>query len=108
MEKILSLRTQGSPVNRNINKVENYGIELATACQLNSHLGLNMNYSYLHMKYPVPAAPEHQLYLGGRYARSNWSVATGLQYINGILLWVVQPLKTTCCGTFVSPIPPLK
>lgn len=74
----------GSPVNRNINKVENYGIELATACQLNSHLGLNMNYSYLHMKYPVPAAPEHQLYLGGRYARSNWSVATGLQYINGL------------------------
>lgn len=43
-----------------------------------------MNYSYLHMKYPVPAAPEHQLYLGGRYARSNWSVATGLQYINGL------------------------
>ena len=74
----------GSPVNRNINKVENYGIELATACQLNSHLGLNMNYSYLHMKYPVPAAPEHQLYLGGRYARSNWNVATGLQYINGL------------------------
>ena len=36
------------------------------------------------MKYPVPAAPEHQLYLGGRYARSNWSVATGLQYINGL------------------------
>lgn len=81
---IFSDQSTGKLLNRNIDKVKNYGLELAAIYELNNRLSLNMNYSYLHMKYPVLAAPEHQLYLGGRYARSNWSVATGLQYINGL------------------------
>ncbi len=72
----------GAPQYINTGKIENYGAELAARYSLNAHWNLSGNYSFLHMKYIVPAAPRHKLHLGATYATGRWSASTGLDYIN--------------------------
>jgi len=81
---IQTIMQSGKPLNVNIGKIKNYGAELASAYRVNGSLNLSANYSWLHMKYPVLAAPEHQLYISGQYNRARWGVSTGLQYVHNI------------------------
>ncbi|MBQ8593566.1 MAG: TonB-dependent receptor [Bacteroidaceae bacterium] len=81
---IMLLRENGKPLNTNVDKVENYGLELSTDYKISTRWQMNANYSFLHMKYPVIAAPEHKAYLGVHAHYDSFSFTTGLQYIAGL------------------------
>lgn len=90
---IMRVPVDGRPMNVNTGKVENYGVEADIAYVINAAWSVTANYSYLHMKYPVIAAPEHKLYGGVRFSRGRWNASTGLQYIHN-LYTAVEPATT--------------
>lgn len=62
---IVTVPRQGAiPLNMNIGKVENAGVDLQAAYRASRKWSFNANYSYLHQKSPVTGAPEHKLYTG--------------------------------------------
>lgn len=65
-------------------RVENRGVEAQVAWQISSAWSVDANYSYLWMKYPVLASPEHKLHAGVNFARKRWTVAAGVQYVDGL------------------------
>ena len=71
-------------LNQNSGKIDNAGVEAQAAWRINSAWSVDANYSYLYMKVPVVAAPEHKLYVGALYREGRWSVSTGVQYIRGL------------------------
>lgn len=71
-------------LNQNSGKIDNAGAEVQVAWRINETWSVDANYSYLYMKVPVIAAPEHKLYVGALYRDKRWSVSTGVQYINGL------------------------
>lgn len=71
-------------LNQNTGHIENAGVELQAAYRINRRWSVDSNYSYLHMKNPVIAAPEHKLYAGMNFSQGRWNVSTGLQYIAGL------------------------
>ena len=71
-------------LNQNTGHIENAGVELQAAYRINRCWSVDGNYSYLHMKNPVIAAPEHKLYAGMNFSQGRWNVSTGLQYIAGL------------------------
>lgn len=71
-------------MNTNTGKAENTGVELQTAYRISREWSLDANYSYLHMKNPLIAAPEHKLYAGAMFSKGRWDVSTGVQYIAGL------------------------
>ena len=74
----------GRPKNVNTGAIKNWGFELTTQYRLIPSLTLSANYSWLHMKNPVLAAPENKLYVGLDYSKNKWSASTGVQYIKGL------------------------
>lgn len=80
-------------LNQNSGKIENAGIEVQAAYRIDRSWSVDGNYSYLHMKNPVIAAPEHKLYMGGNFTKGRWSASTGLQYIAG-LYTQTSPVRT--------------
>lgn len=71
-------------LNQNSGKIDNAGVELMAAYRINAYWSVDANYSFLHMKNPVIAAPEHKLYAGGSFTKGRWSVSSGIQYIDGL------------------------
>lgn len=71
-------------LNQNSGEIRNSGVELQAAYRIDRTWSVDGNYSYLHMKNPVIAAPEHKLYAGANFTKGRWSVSTGLQYIAGL------------------------
>lgn len=71
-------------LNQNSGEIENAGVEVQAAYRIDRHWSVDGNYSYLHMKNPVIAAPEHKLYVGTSFSQGRWNVSTGLQYIAGL------------------------
>lgn len=71
-------------LNQNSGKIDNAGVELMAAYRINANWSVDANYSFLHMKNPVIAAPEHKLYAGGSFTKGRWSVSSGIQYIGGL------------------------
>lgn len=82
---IRTLPVDGRMMNVNTGRIENFGTEIEATWSVSSHLSLSANYSYLHMKYPVVAAPEHKLYAGVRYAVGRWALATDVQLLRGLI-----------------------
>lgn len=82
---IRTLPVDGRMMNVNTGRIENFGTEIEVTWSVSSHLSLSANYSYLHMKYPVVAAPEHKLYAGARYAVGRWALATDVQLLRGLI-----------------------
>lgn len=82
---IRTLPVDGRMMNVNTGRIENFGTEIEATWSVSSHLSLSANYSYLHMKYPVVAAPEHKLYAGVRYAVGRWALATNVQLLRGLI-----------------------
>lgn len=71
-------------LNQNSGKIDNAGVEVQSAFRIDQKWSVEANYSFLHMKNPVVAAPEHKAYAGCDFAHKRWSVSTGLQYIHGL------------------------
>ena len=86
-------REGATPLNMNTGKIENCGIEASAGCRFGKSWSVDANYSYLHMRYPVIAAPEHKFYVGASFVRGRVTAATGVQYIN-TLYTSVSPVTT--------------
>ncbi len=71
-------------LNQNSGKIKNSGVEFQAAYRINRQWSVDGNYSYLHMKNPVVAAPEHKLYAGTNFTQGRWTAQTGIQYIAGL------------------------
>jgi len=83
-DMIRTLPVNGRPMNINTGRIRNWGVEAEIACRIRSVWTLSANYSYLDMKYPVVAAPEHKLYAGIDLQRRRWTASTGVQYVRGL------------------------
>lgn len=82
---VTALNPNGSGMlNQNSGEIENAGVEVQAAYRISRSWSVDGNYSYLHMKNPVIAAPEHKLYAGAVFSHGRWNVSTGIQYINGL------------------------
>lgn len=92
---IQTVRKDGRPLNVNTGRVKNFGVEFMANYKLLSNLTLNTNYSYIHMKDPVLAAPKHQFYFGGAYDYKKWSFQTGVQYINKLFTQTTPPVTNS-------------
>ena len=82
---IRTLPVDGRMMNVNTGQIENLGTEVEVRWRTTKHLTLAANYSYLHMKYPVVAAPEHKLYGGASYNIGRWTLSTDVQMIRGLI-----------------------
>ena len=71
-------------LNQNSGRIDNTGIELQAGYRIGPAWSVDANYSYLHMEYPVIAAPEHKLYAGADLTSGRWKISTGLLYISGL------------------------
>lgn len=80
-------------LNQNSGEIENSGVEISAAYRIDRHWSIDGNYSYLHMKEPVVAAPEHKLYAGANFSYARWNLSTGIQYISG-LYTQTEPVMT--------------
>lgn len=80
-------------LNQNSGEIENSGVEIQAAWRISQYWSVDGNYSYLHMKNPVLAAPEHKLYTGANFNYKRWNISTGIQYISG-LYTQTDPIKT--------------
>ncbi len=81
------------PLNVNIDKVENCGAEAQIGVAIDKVWSIETNYSYLHMKYPVIAAPAHKLYARIDMRKGRWSVSSGVQYVKE-LYTSIDPVAT--------------
>ena len=68
----------------NAGEVNNKGIEFSSGFTPLKDLTVNINYSYIHMKNPVYATPEHNLYLSGSYSWKKLKVTASVQHINNL------------------------
>ncbi|MBR1631071.1 MAG: TonB-dependent receptor [Paludibacteraceae bacterium] len=75
----------GQPLNVNMGRIDNAGLELEAHCSVWKGWYLSANYSYLYMDRPVEAAPEHKLYVAARYEHRHFGVHTALTCIGGML-----------------------
>lgn len=81
---IQTVRVDGRPLNVNTGRIENTGLELQAAWRVSSVWSIEANYSYLHMEYPVLAAPRNKLFVGADFVKGRWSASTGVQYVKGL------------------------
>lgn len=83
---ITTTRVDGRPKNINAGDFINKGFEISGDYAISNHLQMNANYSFLHMNTPVIGAPEHKAYVGANYHYNDFSVATGIQRIDGLYI----------------------
>lgn len=81
---IQTIPIEGKPLNVNTGEIENWGIEVNGSYRVDPQWQFLANYSWLNMRYPVVAAPEHKLYLGVDFSIQKWQLSTGMQYIKGL------------------------
>lgn len=65
----------------NAGEVENKGIEFSADANPSTKLSIHAAYSYIHMKSPVYATPEHQLFISSRYRLNKTSFTLSLQHV---------------------------
>lgn len=83
----------GRPQNVNTGAVENYGVEGSISYQINESWSTSSNYSWLGMKYPVIAAPEHKVYADVNYTMNKLKLTTGVQYVHGLYTSVTPEMR---------------
>ena len=91
-DMIQTQMVDGRPKNVNTGKVDNRGIEAEVSWQAHKRWRLMANYSYLHMKNPIVATPEHKIFFAVQYSHNRWSISSTIQQING-LITQREPLK---------------
>lgn len=70
--------------NVNTGKIKNMGLELETTYRINTTWNLNANFSYLHMKHPVIAAPTYKGYMGATFNKNRWTASANMQFIGDL------------------------
>lgn len=80
-------------LNQNSGTIDNAGIELQAASRISEKWSVETNYSFLHMKNPVIASPEHKMYAGARFQEGRWNVSTGIQYVAGLFTSTEPAIK---------------
>ncbi len=81
---IQTVMTDGRPKNMNTGTVKNLGIEAAASYRIDDKWSVASNYSFLRMKHPVIAAPQHKWNLNGSYTADKWSVAADVMLVSGL------------------------
>ena len=69
------------PQYRNSGSFNNKGLEFSVNCKPGEKVSLHANYTYIHMKEPLPATPEHNLFLSGNLQQGKFSFNLKLQNI---------------------------
>lgn len=84
--------------NVNTGKVKNMGLELETTYRINTTWNLNANFSYLHMKHPVIAAPTYKGYMGATFNKNRWTASANMQFIGDLYTAIgkEEQLETFC------------
>lgn len=90
---IETTRIDGRPKNVNTGKFDNKGIEFETRYQILPNLGLDMNYSYLHLSKPLLAAPAHKLFAGATYAPGRFTLHANVQSIFDLYINTADKVK---------------
>ena len=67
--------------NVNTGELENYGLELEAAWNVDSHWSISSNHSLLHMENKIVGAPEYKGFIGANYRNNRWSAVAGVQYL---------------------------
>lgn len=87
---IVAVPREGTtPLNMNTGEIGNKGVEAQIAYRFSPVWSVDANYSFLHMKNPVLAAPEHKFYAGVSFLKGRWSFSTGVQYVAGLYTSVI-------------------
>lgn len=73
---------------QNIGEFQSWGFELRGNYRFNKHFHINANYSFLNMKEPVIGAPEHKLFIQGKYSIGKLSVLADIQHIHGLYTYI--------------------
>lgn len=81
---IIAIPIDGRMQNTNAGKIKNWGTEAMLSYRIDNSWSLSSNYSWLHMKYPVVASPEHKFFVGADFNKGRWYVSTGVQYVKGL------------------------
>ena len=81
---IQTMMVDGRPRNVNSGEIENSGVELEFAWNINKYWRFVTNHSFLHMTYKVLAAPEYKGYAGVDFHYNRWTANAGMQFINGL------------------------
>jgi iron complex outermembrane receptor protein len=68
----------------NTGEIDNKGIEIAIQANPSNDFNINTAYSYIHMKTPVYATPENQLYISGQYRLNKLTIMAGLHHVSGL------------------------
>lgn len=76
----------GKPKNVNIGEVNNRGVEFDFMAEIVQNFSLTANYSYLHMRNPVPAAPENMFNAMLLYSPGKFRFSAGIQTISNLYL----------------------
>jgi Outer membrane cobalamin receptor protein len=74
----------GKPLNSNVGKFTNKGIEAELRYQLLNNLSIDANYSYLHTDKPLLAAPKNQFFAGITYTPGRFNFHLNTQAISGL------------------------
>jgi iron complex outermembrane receptor protein len=64
--------------------ISNKGIELGADAFLSDNLTMQITYSYTHMKQPVYATPEQQLFISARYRHGRFLFSGSLQHVHNL------------------------
>jgi outer membrane cobalamin receptor len=81
---IQTIYSGGVPKNVNSGSFKNHGLEFSAKFNQNNDLNYILNYTYIKMKNPVLATPEHSLYLGANYTFNKFNINLGLQNITNL------------------------
>lgn len=93
----------GRPRNVNTGRIENWGVEGELSASIARSWSLAANYSWLRMRWPVLAAPEHKLNLSLGFNSGRWQVQSTVQYVAG--LYTVLPTPTTTTTPTIESTP---
>ena len=66
----------------NTGEVDNKGIEFAANANPFKNLGINLTYSYIHMKIPVYATPKSHFFLSANYSYKKLRLSAEVQQVN--------------------------
>lgn len=81
---IQTVFSDGRPLNINTGKIKNHGIEASITYKINQWWTTHANYSWLNMKYPVVATPQHKAFTDVTFSNKKFRISSGFQYINGL------------------------
>ena len=65
----------------NSGEINNKGAEFSAGTQLNKNLGINCAYSFIGMKMPLFATPQHQLFLSAFYKTGKFTFSPSIQFV---------------------------